>query len=68
MYSQVLRFTLPWLQTLRSSQEFRALREATIKLCSSQYYGYTMPTKSSPLPRRAEEVCWTIRKCAAIAS
>lgn len=58
MISQILRFTLPYPQTI-SSPEFRRLREIVSKVCISQYYGYTI---SAPLPRMTEEICWAIRK------
>ncbi|KAJ9632593.1 hypothetical protein H2204_007897 [Knufia peltigerae] len=56
MISQILRFTLPYPQTI-SSPEFRRLREIVSKVCISQYYGYTI---SAPLPRMTEEICWAI--------
>ncbi|KAL6249878.1 hypothetical protein RBB50_003734 [Rhinocladiella similis] len=56
MISQILRFNLPYPQTI-SSPGFRRLRETVSKVCISQYWGYTV---SAPLPRKTEEVCWAI--------
>lgn len=58
MISQILRFNLPYPQTI-SSPGFRRLRETVSKVCISQYWGYTV---SAPLPRKTEEVCWAIRR------
>ncbi|KPM39258.1 hypothetical protein AK830_g7323 [Neonectria ditissima] len=61
MLSQIIRFTLSPPLTI-STTEFLNLRRTVASAgATAQYYGYTVPTKSSPLPRKRHEICWTIQ-------
>jgi hypothetical protein len=62
MLSQVLRFTFPSGSTI-SSAAFAKLRQSIASAgATTQYYGYTVPTRILSLPRKRHEVCWVIRK------
>ena len=68
MLSQILRFTLPAPLTI-SDAGFLALRQKAVEAGAlEQYYGYTIPTKTSPLPRKRHEICWVISKLEAYQS
>ncbi|EHK47804.1 hypothetical protein TRIATDRAFT_282362, partial [Trichoderma atroviride IMI 206040] len=60
MLSQVLRFTFPPGSTI-SSAAFLKLRQSIAAAgATTQYYGYTAPTRVLSLPRKRHEVCWVI--------
>ncbi|KAH7136323.1 hypothetical protein EDB81DRAFT_801951 [Dactylonectria macrodidyma] len=60
MFSQIIRFTLRPYLTI-SASEFLTLRQKVVAAGAvAQYYGYTLPTRKSPLPKKKHEVCWAI--------
>ncbi|KAH7160437.1 hypothetical protein B0J13DRAFT_541119 [Dactylonectria estremocensis] len=60
MLSQIIRFTLPPYLTI-SALEFLKLRQKVAAAGAvAQYYGYTLPTRKSPLPKKRHEICWAI--------
>ncbi|KAL7893356.1 hypothetical protein HDV63DRAFT_387812 [Trichoderma sp. SZMC 28014] len=61
MLSQVLRFTFASGSTI-SSAAFLKLRQSIAAAgATTQYYGYTAPTRILSLPRKRHEVCWVIQ-------
>ncbi|KAL7918249.1 hypothetical protein ACQKWADRAFT_304713 [Trichoderma austrokoningii] len=61
MLSQVLRFTFPSGSTI-SSAAFLKLRQSIAAAgATTQYFGYTSPTRILSLPRKRYEVCWVIQ-------
>ncbi|KAL7934751.1 hypothetical protein V8C35DRAFT_301748 [Trichoderma chlorosporum] len=60
MLSQVLRFTFPTGSTISSSAFLKLRQHIAAAGATSQYYGYTTPTRILSLPRKRHEVCWVI--------
>lgn len=61
MLSQIIRFALPPSLTV-SAPEFLKLRQAAAAAgATAQYFGYTIPTRASSLPKKKDEICWAIR-------
>ncbi|KAG8420159.1 hypothetical protein J3459_011342 [Metarhizium acridum] len=62
MLSEIFRFTLRKPQVI-SSPEFTDLRRAAAKAGAVRhYFGYTISTSFSPLPRKRHEVFWVVDK------
>ncbi|TQV96219.1 hypothetical protein IF1G_04802 [Cordyceps javanica] len=60
MRSQILRLTLPAEDTI-SVGVFDELREAVAQAGAlSQYYGYSVPMRHKPVPKRRHEITWII--------
>lgn len=60
MLLQLIRFTLPVGQTIAKS-DFSVLRSAIAKQGAlQQYFGYSIPTQTAPLPKERHEITWVI--------
>ncbi|KAL7813089.1 hypothetical protein V8C26DRAFT_172243 [Trichoderma gracile] len=61
MLSQILRFTFPSGTTVSSPSFLKLRQQIAATGATSQYYGYTAPTKVLSLPRKRHEVCWVLQ-------
>ncbi|KAH6988140.1 hypothetical protein BKA56DRAFT_578417 [Ilyonectria sp. MPI-CAGE-AT-0026] len=61
MLCQIIRFTLPPSLTISATEFLKLRQKAAAAGAAAQYYGYTIPTRSSPLPRKRHEICWAIQ-------
>ncbi|KAL7803300.1 hypothetical protein V8C44DRAFT_344575 [Trichoderma aethiopicum] len=61
MLSQILRFTLPSGVTVSSASFWKLRQQIAAAGATTQYYGYTTPTKVTSLPRKRHEVCWVLQ-------
>ncbi|KAH8128145.1 hypothetical protein ACSS6W_011058 [Trichoderma asperelloides] len=60
MLSQVLRFTFPSASTISSAAFLKLRQSIAVAGATTQYYGYTTPTRILSLPRKRHEICWVI--------
>ncbi|PTB62712.1 hypothetical protein BBK36DRAFT_1128532 [Trichoderma citrinoviride] len=61
MLSQILRFTFPPRITISSASFLKLRQQIASAGATTQYYGYTTPTKVANLPRKRHEICWVIQ-------
>lgn len=62
MFVQILRFTLAPALTI-SSPEFQQLRKfAATAGALSQFFGYSLQTRTAPIPKKRHEITWVIGK------